>query len=294
MRRRAVEVIICMITREFSLISMTSQASLSLSLSLSLSFHYSRKVTHAQYRKRFRASNNVWSVFLIVDILSVLPDRAVSVSGTLWCTSWSLCLDILSLSSQVERYRCLVHCDVHHGHCVHSQKLPHLWILVGTTAPMAAQFVWACRGRSTVKNGIWPVSCDSAIAQKSHRWSIDGKFLLLRYVVETQSFVGVLNGHLKGFAWHSNEKSPLTLIRESVNQHKGGVASLPPLKRSETKIFVPPSAWKRLTCLLHLWGIHRGSCIRRELGGPLFRNALYLFCCKTFENDHRLCTTSDT
>ena len=35
--QRAVEVIICMITHEFSLISMTSQASLSLSLSLSLS-----------------------------------------------------------------------------------------------------------------------------------------------------------------------------------------------------------------------------------------------------------------
>ena len=33
---RAVEVIICMITRDFSVISMTSQASLSLSLSLSL------------------------------------------------------------------------------------------------------------------------------------------------------------------------------------------------------------------------------------------------------------------
>ena len=44
---RAVEVIICMITRDFSVISMTSQASLSLSLSLSLT-----KVTDAQYRKR--------------------------------------------------------------------------------------------------------------------------------------------------------------------------------------------------------------------------------------------------
>ena len=46
---RAVEVIICMITRDFSVISMTSQASLSLSLPLT-------KVTDAQYRKRFRAS----------------------------------------------------------------------------------------------------------------------------------------------------------------------------------------------------------------------------------------------
>ena len=46
---RTVEVIICMITRDFSVISMTSQASLSLSLPLT-------KVTDAQYRKRFRAS----------------------------------------------------------------------------------------------------------------------------------------------------------------------------------------------------------------------------------------------
>ena len=44
-----------MITRDFSVISMTSQASLSLSLSLSLLL---TKVTHAQYRKRFRASYN--------------------------------------------------------------------------------------------------------------------------------------------------------------------------------------------------------------------------------------------
>ena len=50
---RAVEVIICMITRDFSVISMTSQASLSLSLSLPLT-----KVTDAKYRKRFRASYN--------------------------------------------------------------------------------------------------------------------------------------------------------------------------------------------------------------------------------------------
>ena len=48
--RRAIEVIICMITRDFSVISMTSQASLSLSTST--------KVTDAQYRKRFRASYN--------------------------------------------------------------------------------------------------------------------------------------------------------------------------------------------------------------------------------------------
>ena len=41
--RRAVEVIICMITRDFSVISMTSQASLSLSLSLSLS---QKSLTH--------------------------------------------------------------------------------------------------------------------------------------------------------------------------------------------------------------------------------------------------------
>ena len=53
---RAVEVIICMITRDLSVISMTSQASLSLSLSLPLT-----KVTDAQYRKRFRASYNTVS-----------------------------------------------------------------------------------------------------------------------------------------------------------------------------------------------------------------------------------------
>ena len=53
---RAVEVIICMITRDFSVISMTSQASLSLSLSLSLPL---TKVTDAYYRKRTRASYNM-------------------------------------------------------------------------------------------------------------------------------------------------------------------------------------------------------------------------------------------
>ena len=51
---RAFQEIICMITRDFSVISMTSQASLSLSLS---TFHIT-KVTDAQYRKRFRASYN--------------------------------------------------------------------------------------------------------------------------------------------------------------------------------------------------------------------------------------------
>ena len=51
---RAVEVIICMITRDFSVISIdVTGVSLSLSLSLPLT-----KVTHAQYRKRFRASYN--------------------------------------------------------------------------------------------------------------------------------------------------------------------------------------------------------------------------------------------
>ena len=55
---RAVEVTICMITRDFSVISMTSQASLSLSLSLSTTTH---KVTHTQYRKRFRTSYNTAS-----------------------------------------------------------------------------------------------------------------------------------------------------------------------------------------------------------------------------------------
>ena len=62
--RRAVEVIICMITRDFSVISI-DVTGVSLSLSLLLT-----KVTHAQYRKRFRVSYNrtlpkrfiVWSV----------------------------------------------------------------------------------------------------------------------------------------------------------------------------------------------------------------------------------------
>ena len=52
---RAYEVIICMITHNFSVISMTSQASLSLSLLILA------KVTDAQYRKRFRASYNTFS-----------------------------------------------------------------------------------------------------------------------------------------------------------------------------------------------------------------------------------------
>ena len=59
---RAVEVIICMITRDFSVISMTSQASLSLSLSLSLPL---TKVTDAQYRKRFRASYSTSSTLFL-------------------------------------------------------------------------------------------------------------------------------------------------------------------------------------------------------------------------------------
>ena len=64
--RRAVEVIICMITRDFSVISIDvtgvslslSQASLSLSLLLT-------KVTHAQYRKRFRVSYNMLFLLLL-------------------------------------------------------------------------------------------------------------------------------------------------------------------------------------------------------------------------------------
>ena len=50
--RRAVEVITCMITRDFSVISI-DVTGVSLSLSLLLT-----KVTHAQYRKRFRVSYN--------------------------------------------------------------------------------------------------------------------------------------------------------------------------------------------------------------------------------------------
>ena len=54
--RRAVEVIICMITRDFSVISIDVTG---VSLSLSLSLYYYTKVTHAQYRKRFRVSYNI-------------------------------------------------------------------------------------------------------------------------------------------------------------------------------------------------------------------------------------------
>ena len=61
---RAIEVIICMITRDFSVISVdVTGVSLSLSLSLSLPL---TKVTHAQYRKRFRASYNYCPVCLSV------------------------------------------------------------------------------------------------------------------------------------------------------------------------------------------------------------------------------------
>ena len=57
--RRAVEVIICMITRDFAWYRLTSQASLSLSLLLT-------KVTHAQYRKRFRVSYNISLFFFFL------------------------------------------------------------------------------------------------------------------------------------------------------------------------------------------------------------------------------------
>ena len=61
-----------MITRDFSVISMTSQASLSLSLLLT-------KVTHAQYRKRFRASyNNIGSASALPIIFTILKTRSVS------------------------------------------------------------------------------------------------------------------------------------------------------------------------------------------------------------------------
>ena len=50
---RAVEVIICMITRDLSVISIDVTG---VSLYLSISLYYSQKLTHAQYRKRFRTS----------------------------------------------------------------------------------------------------------------------------------------------------------------------------------------------------------------------------------------------
>ena len=53
-----------------------------ISLSLSLSFYYSRKATHAQYRKRFRASYNVWSVSLW--IFSLCPPRSSGIG--VWYT----------------------------------------------------------------------------------------------------------------------------------------------------------------------------------------------------------------
>ena len=96
---RAVEVIICMITRDFSVISMTSQASLSLSLSLPLT-----KVTDAQYRKRFRASYNKmpktilrsWArVFSFSDrelekfILEMWVDSPIKTSSLYFLWSWA-------------------------------------------------------------------------------------------------------------------------------------------------------------------------------------------------------------
>ena len=100
---RAVEVIICMITRDFSVISMMSQSvshniplptslvcykwrhrRLSLSLSLPLT-----KVTDAQYRKRFRASYNK----LVTNSLS-LPDH-----GADWWNTGSRVLKEVSMHS---------------------------------------------------------------------------------------------------------------------------------------------------------------------------------------------------
>ena len=76
--RRAVEVIICMITRDFSVISIdVTGVSLSLSLSLSLLL---TKVTHAQYRKRFRVSYNKCK----------RPDRLSNQFGIIWYALWLL------------------------------------------------------------------------------------------------------------------------------------------------------------------------------------------------------------
>ena len=62
--QRAVEVIICMITRDFSVISMTSQASLSLSLSLS-----QKSLTH-----------NIGSASALPIITAISPARSKVVS----------------------------------------------------------------------------------------------------------------------------------------------------------------------------------------------------------------------
>ena len=95
--RRDVEVIICMITRDFSVISNdVTGVSLSLSLSLSLLplLLLLTKVTHAQYRKRFRASytklSKSWthclvflanffpSNILVASLAFVFPSRCIN------------------------------------------------------------------------------------------------------------------------------------------------------------------------------------------------------------------------
>ena len=110
---RAVEVIICMITRDFSVISMTSQASLSLSLPLT-------KVTDAQYRKRFRASYNTCSFFSFSaetslkrhsterrlatgssDYLLILPSDFLQTSVHVWLRPLSRRLRVSWLSAEV-------------------------------------------------------------------------------------------------------------------------------------------------------------------------------------------------
>ena len=59
----------------------------------------------------------------------------------------------------------------------------------------------------------------------------------------------------------------------------GGVASSPPPKRSnQIKICFPSSAWKKKAFDVHFCvygGSYRGSCVRAELGAPLFRNAVW-------------------
>ena len=63
----------CMITHDFSVISMTSQASLSLLLLT--------KVTHAQYRKCFRASHYVLHLYIYLYMMSLRNSDAAILDG---------------------------------------------------------------------------------------------------------------------------------------------------------------------------------------------------------------------
>ena len=82
---------------------------------------------------------------------------------------------------------------------------------------------------------------------------LDKTMTLSHSYKSTPSWCSVCSLIMTAKARHNKEKSPLTLIPESVNRRKGGgVASLPPPKwRSEIKIFFPSSAWKKRALDVH-------------------------------------------